>query len=191
MKKSIIRVALITAVLLSIPLSIKLFNVLIIDPGSGPEKLGWSLFDFIFAGVLIFGAGLSFELIIRKYKLMTYRFAVGIALAAVFLMVWINGAVGIIGGENNPANQLYLAALAVGLAATILSRLQPLRTAKAMFITAATIIVVPFIAFIIWQQEIYSIGARIDIVKPLVLTGFFALMFAFSGFLFLRTARKL
>ena len=33
-----------------------------------------------------------------------YRAAVGVAIAAAFILVWMNLAVGIIGSEDNPAN---------------------------------------------------------------------------------------
>ena len=57
----------------------------------------WSLFDFIVMGALIFGTGFAYVLITRKGGPMAYRFAVGMALAAAFLLVWLNLAVGIIG----------------------------------------------------------------------------------------------
>ena len=38
-----------------------------------------------------------------------YRFAVGLALTAVFLIVWLNAAAGLIGIEDDdPANLLYI-----------------------------------------------------------------------------------
>ena len=37
----------------------------------------------------------------RKTGDAAYRTAVGVALAAAFLLIWVNGAVGIIGSENN------------------------------------------------------------------------------------------
>jgi hypothetical protein len=41
--------------------------------------------------------------------------AAGVALATDFLLVWINGVVGIIGSEQEDANLLHGAVLAVGL----------------------------------------------------------------------------
>jgi hypothetical protein len=44
-----------------------------------------------------------------------YRFAVGLALTAAFLIVWLNAAGGLIGIEDDdPANLLYVGVLAIG-----------------------------------------------------------------------------
>ncbi len=52
---------------------------------------------------------------------MAYRFAVGVALAAAFLLVWMNLAVGLIGSEDNPANLMYFGVLAVGFIGAIIA----------------------------------------------------------------------
>ncbi len=66
----------------------------------------------------------------------TYRWAVGLALAAALIMVWISLAVGIIGSEDNPANLMYVGVLAVGFVGAIIARLRPRGMARAMFATA-------------------------------------------------------
>ena len=43
----------------------------------------------------------------------TYRLAVGIALAAAFILVWLSLGVGIIGKDGDPANLMYFAHLPV------------------------------------------------------------------------------
>ena len=42
-----------------------------------------------------------------------YRWAVGVALAAAFILFWVNGAVGIIGADGDDANSMYYGVLAV------------------------------------------------------------------------------
>ena len=37
-----------------------------------------------------------------------YRFAWCIGLAGIFILAWANGAIGIIGSEDNPANLLFV-----------------------------------------------------------------------------------
>ena len=45
-----------------------------------------------------------------------YRVAVGLALTAAFLIVWLNAAAGLIGiKDDDPANLLYVGVLAIGL----------------------------------------------------------------------------
>jgi hypothetical protein len=78
--KSIIRIALLTAFLLLIPLAAMQFSA----------EVTWNLFDFVVAGTLLFGSGLAYELIARKGGNTTYRSAVGVAVAAALLLVWIN-----------------------------------------------------------------------------------------------------
>jgi hypothetical protein len=87
--RSVVGVALATAFILLIPLL------------TAPA---WTLFDFVFAGALIFGTGLTFVLVARKAGNIAYRVAFGVALAAAFLLVWLTGAVGIIGSEDDNAN---------------------------------------------------------------------------------------
>lgn len=58
-------------------------------------EVAWDAFDFAFAGVLLIGAGALFELAAWKAKRPAARLAIGAALAAVVLLVWAEGAVGI------------------------------------------------------------------------------------------------
>lgn len=62
------------------------------------DDVAWTPFDFAFAGLLLYGAGLTYELIARKTGSFSRRTAVGVSIAAVVILVWIDGAVGIIGG---------------------------------------------------------------------------------------------
>jgi hypothetical protein len=76
-----------------------------------------------------------------------YRLAVGLALTAAFLIVWLNAAAGLIGIEDDdPANLLYVGVLAIGLIGAIIARLQPRGLARALFATALAQAVVGAIA---------------------------------------------
>lgn len=77
-----------------------------------------------------------------------YRLAVGIALAAAFLLIWINGAVGLIGTEDNAANLMYAGVLAVGISGAFVARLEPRGMARALTATAAAQALVAVIALI-------------------------------------------
>src|SRR5918998_5011915 len=65
-----------------------------------------------------------------------YRSVVGVALAAAFILVWINLAVGVIGTEDDLANLMYVGVLAVGIIGAIISRFRPHGMARALFATA-------------------------------------------------------
>ena len=87
-------------------------------------------------GGLIIGVGVAVELASRKTGEAAYRAAVGLAIGSAVLLGWVNGAVGIIGSENNDANLMYFGVLAVGIIGAIIARLQPLGMARALFVTA-------------------------------------------------------
>jgi hypothetical protein len=149
------------------------------------DEVIWTLFDFVFMGALLFGTGLAYELVARKAGTIAYRVAVGLALAAAFLLVWINGAVGIIGSEDNPANLLYGGVLAIGFIGAIVARFHPHGMARALFATALAQALVPVIAFIIWKP---SFAEAPGILGVFVLNAFFVMLFVGSALLFRRAS---
>jgi hypothetical protein len=150
------------------------------------DEVNWDVADFAFAAVLLGGVGLAYELAVRKSSDTTYRVAIGVALAAVFLLVWVNAAVGIIGSEDNDANLMYGGVLAVGVIGAIIARFQPRGMVRALFATAlaqASVAVVALIA------GLGSPGSGpLEIVA---LNGFFVALFVASAWLFRRSARAL
>ena len=86
----------------------------------------------------------------------TYRIAFGVAIAAIFLLFWINGAVGIIGNEGQPANMLYGLVIGVVLIGALLARFKARGMAKTLFTAAAVQMLVPVIAFFIWPPGVAS-----------------------------------
>lgn len=81
---SILRIAIATAVILLVP-----FVAMQIT-----DQLTWDVTDFLTLGVLIFGAGLAYELV-TKVVSRTHRVAIGLAVAAALLWVWAELAVGV------------------------------------------------------------------------------------------------
>lgn len=133
----------------------------------------WDGADFVFAAVMIFGSALLIEIGLRISSSIAYRAAVAIAVGAAFLTVWANGAVGIIGNEDNPLNLMYFAALAaLGLAAlAVRFRAGPL--SKVLFAMAA----VQFAIAAVAQYHGHFIW---------VIAAFFAAAWALAGWLFAR-----
>ena len=173
MQKSIVRVALVTACILLIPLIGNLFFA----------GWHWNLFDFVVCGGLVFGTGLAYELVKKKVGTIWYRLAVGVALTAAFLLVWVNGAVQII-GDNNPANLMFFVVPLVGLIGAAVARLRPHGMARALFATALAQALVPVIALMVWTPETNSWSP--GVLKVFVLNAFFVLLFVASAFLFRR-----
>jgi hypothetical protein len=100
------------------------------------DGAAWTLFDFVFAWTLLFGAGLTYKLVSRKIGHIAYKYAVGLAVVTALLLVWVNGAVGIIGSENNAANLMYGGVLAIAIIGALIARFRPQGVARTMFATA-------------------------------------------------------
>jgi hypothetical protein len=96
----------------------------------------WTPSDFVVAGVLFGSVGLAFELIVRKSRSLAYRLGAALAVVAAFLTIWVNGAVGMIGSEDNPYNFVFGGVLLVALVGAIVARLEPAGMMRAMVVTA-------------------------------------------------------
>lgn len=84
--KALVRVVLITVVILLLPLIAMRFT----------DEVNWDVADFAVAGALLLSAGLTFVWAAGKTDSIAYRAAIGVAVAAALLLVWIELAVGII-----------------------------------------------------------------------------------------------
>lgn len=171
----IARLALATAFILLLPLLAMQFT----------DEMVWGLFDFVFAGALVFGTGVTYQLITRKAGSTAYRAAVGLALAAAFILIWANLAVGLIGSEDNPANLMYTGVLAVGIIGAVVARLQPHSMARALFATALAQALVAVIALVSNLGSPSSAPPEI-----LAVNGFFVVLFVGSALLFRYAARE-
>jgi hypothetical protein len=109
-------------------------------------KAPWSGSDYAIMGVLLGSAGLLIEGAVRASGDLAYRGGAGVAIAASFLLLWVNGAVGFLGDEDNPANLLFLGVLAITIAGSVIARFRPAGMARAMFATAAAQVLVGVIA---------------------------------------------
>ena len=149
------------------------------------DQVAWTPADFAFAGVLVVGTGLAYELAARRAEATAYRLAAGVALAAGFLLLWVNGAVGIIGAAGDGANLMYAGVLAVGVVGAVVARFRPRGMSRVLFATAVAQAVVALIALIAGMGSPASGPAEI-----LVLNGFFVALFLGSALLFGRAARE-
>ena len=148
--------------------------------------MNWDVFDFIIFGAMIIGAAVIYRLAVRHAVNLAYRCAIGVALAAAFILIWVNGAVGIIGDESNDANMMYFGVLAVGAIGAIVARFQPGGMVRALYVTAFAQVAVAVIALIaglgstapVWPNDI------------LVITGFFVALWLLSAWLFRNAARQ-
>lgn len=142
------------------------------------REVNWTPFDFAFAAVMIGGVGIAFELTIRATRNNGYRGGVAIALAAAFLLIWINGAVGIIGDEDNPLNLLYIGVIAIAFGGMAVARFRASGAARAMTIAAIANAAVGLVAVVAGRND------PPGIVGLIVLNGFFVLLFLGAARLF-------
>jgi hypothetical protein len=170
--KNILLIALVVAFILLLPLLVMQFT----------DEVAWTPFDSAVAGVLLFTTGLAYELISWKSGIIAYRAAVGVALAAALLLIWINLAVGILGSEDNPANLMYIGVLAVFILAALVARLRPRGMARALLATALVQALVTVIALIAGMHKVPGSS----VVEIVVLNGFFVALWAGSALLFWR-----
>lgn len=78
-------ISFLTVILLMIPLIAMKFM----------EDVNWTLFDFVVAGLLLFGTGILCLLAASKIKKPRYRIAALLIIVTVLLVIWIELAVGI------------------------------------------------------------------------------------------------
>lgn len=148
--------------------------------------VNWTLGDFVFAIVMIGGTGLLFELATRTSRNWAYRSAVALALLASFLIVWINGAVGILGNEDNPANLVFGVVLAIEIAGTIVASAKADAMVRAMGVTAGAQALIGLVVFACGIAANEPPGA----FGLLILIEGFAALWLGSALLFAKAARE-
>ena len=148
-------------------------------------EVNWSVGDFIFAAIIFGLIGAIIELAVARSSSWAYRGAVGLAVASAFLHVWITGAVGIIGSENNPGNLLYLGVVAIAAFGSILALGRAALMAWVMAAAAVAEVLVPVIAYAGLADPVG------DVLAPEVFaTGVvFTLMWLLAAALFRKAAR--
>jgi hypothetical protein len=166
------RISLITAAILAIPLVAMFFT----------NEVNWTAFDFVFAGVLLFSAGLAYELVTSKAKAGAYRIAVGIACLTTLVLMWANAAVGIIG--DGPVNAWYAAVPLVLIAGSTLVLLRSDGMMYVLYAAAATMMLIPTIAFFTFHPPFDS-GA----VGVFMINAFFAGLYILAALFFRSAAR--
>ena len=140
----------------------------------------WTVGDYVFAIVLILSVGLPLELVMRKTGDRAYRAGAILALFTAFLLIWVNGAVGIIGSETEDVNLLYYGVLLIGVVGALAARFRPRGMMVAMAATALA-------------QAAVAVGALLaglaatahgGVTEVVLVNGFFVALWAGSAVLF-------
>ena len=173
-KKRLIVWVVVITVILMVPLVAMQFT----------EEINWKFIDFVIMGAVLMGIGIAYELIAKKSVKTVFRVAFGIGLIGLFLLFWVNGAVGIIGNEGQDANFLYGAVFVVVFIGSLIARFKPLGMSRTLYAAALVQMLVPVIALIIWPPPNTSWSP--GILKVFLLSAFFAYLFFVSAMLFKR-----
>lgn len=120
----------------------------------------------------------------------SYRTAVGVALAAAFILFWMIGGVGLMGtGDRHPADLMYILVPIVGIIGAISARCQPRGMARAALATALAQLFVPVIV-VIAGMNLVPISYSQLISFTLLVNGPFAALYVGSAWLFRKAAVK-
>jgi len=148
--------------------------------------MNWDLLDILAFGVMVAVVAIILVLARRRAPNRAYNIAAAVAAAGAFLLVWINGAVGIIGNEENEANFLFFGVLAVAAAGAVIARFRARGMAIALYATAGAQVLVAALAITMRLGASGPIWPR----GILALTLMFASLWLVSGWFFGRAARN-
>ena len=164
------------AVLLMLPLVAMRFT----------SEVDWTLSDFLVMGALIGGCGLVLELATRRSDNLAYRFAWTVAVAAAFLLVWVNLAVGFLGDEGNLANLMFIGVIMVAAIGALVVRARAAGMTQVMVTTAAAQVLAGIVGY---GSGWASTGSQ-GIFEVMIGTSLFTGLWLLSAFLFGKAARS-
>ena len=149
-------------------------------------RFPWTLSDFVFAGIILGGAGVIVEIIVRASSSLAYRLAGLLALLASVGLVWVNGAVGFLGDEDNLANLIFLGVIAIAVVGSVIVRFKAAGLGRVLFTTAAAQILAGAIGYLAGWASPGDAG----IFEVVMGTTLFGSMWLVSGGLFRMAAEK-
>jgi hypothetical protein len=107
----------------------------------------WTPSDYVLMGLMLGSAGLVVELAARASGDFFYRAGAGIAVAAVFMLIWVNLAVGFFGDEDNAANLMFLGVVGVAALGSLFAGPKPAGMAGAMLAAAGAQVLVGIVGY--------------------------------------------
>lgn len=132
--------------------------------------------ELTFAGAIVVCVGVAYEIATRLPARLAYAAGLALAILTGLAIVFANGAVGIIGSEDNPQNRIFVAPIIVAVAGALVALLKARGPALAMVAAAAAQIAV----FVFAWAAGYGFTGPISV--------FFTAMWLIAGGLFRRSA---
>lgn len=99
-------------------------------------RFPWTASDFVIMGVLLGSVGLGIEFLVARACNIFIRLGAVMLMLTVFLTIWVNMAVGMI-GDGNAYNLLFLIPVAVGISGVTAYRLDPRKSALVALVAGA------------------------------------------------------
>lgn len=143
----------------------------------------WELLGFVRIGTLVFGVGLTYELITRNVDTIAYRAAAGVALVTAFFLLWANF---VQMADVNRAAAMYFGVPLVGIIGAVMARFKPKGMARALFATALAQALVLAIA-LIRNPQVTSWAS--PVTRGFGVNAFFVMLFVGSALLFRAAGR--
>lgn len=148
-------------------------------------EVDWTASDFVVMGVLLAAVLLGYEVLASRAGSLAYRAAAALTVLGVFLVIWVNLAVGIVGNEDNPWNILFALPIATVVGGTIIVRARAAGMVRVLLFGAAEL------ALIVLAGVYVQHGEADPAIVPRVLggCGVFVAIWLTAAALFARAAR--
>ena len=158
------------AALLAIPAAASRFS----------SEMAWDSADFILVGLILAATCGAWELAMRRSGSRAYSAAAVAAAGTAFLLFLVNGAVGIIGSEDDPVNLLFFGVITLALGGSVVVRFRPEGMARLMTVTAGAQLATALLAVMLHP----------DLPGFLIGTAMFVPSWLLSAWLFAKAARE-
>lgn len=143
-------------------------------------EVDWSANDFAVMGALLAAILGVYDLLASHAQTMIGRAAAALTTLGLFLLIWINLAVGLIGHEGNPANLMFAGVIAILTGGAFIACFEPGGMARTLFIAATAQLIIGVIA-LAGDLGAEGPGWPGDVIA---LTIFFTGLWAVAGMLF-------
>lgn len=100
------------------------------------DEVNWGPLDFVVLAAMLAAVCGAIDVASRRSLSRRYLAGVAIAVIGMFLMVFANLAVGIVGGEDNPINLIFLLIPIIGVAGAAFARFRAAGMARSLEIVA-------------------------------------------------------
>jgi hypothetical protein len=146
----------------------------------------WTAFDYVVAGGLMAAIGIVIEFAVRTSGSLFYRAGAALAALSVVMLFLVNGAVGFLGDEGNPANLVFVVVMAIAVLGCVIAQFRSAGMAWVMFATAAAQVIVGVVALAAGWASPGNAG----LYEVTMGTAMFTTMWVVAGALFRRAASE-